>query len=117
MKTSLTRSFLALEIFIFYLAALFHFGVLTVGFEHQKAGIAETVIGSVLLLALILSWVKPERTYKLGMAAQAFALLGVFVGIVMITIGIGPRTVPDVLIHGIMVFILLLGLVTVRLGP
>ncbi|WP_374073946.1 hypothetical protein [Bdellovibrio bacteriovorus] len=112
MKSNLIRSFLTLETFIFYLAALFHFGILTSGYEHQKAGTAETVIGSVLLLGLILSFVKREWIYKTAMATQGFALLGVFVGIVMITIGIGPRTMPDVLIHMMMVIVLLLGLVT-----
>ncbi|WP_413942937.1 hypothetical protein [Bdellovibrio sp. HCB-162] len=112
MKINVIRSFLVLEAVVFFLAALFHFGILTTGYEHQKAGTAETVIGGVLTLGLILSFLAKEWTHRLAMTAQGFALLGVFVGIIMITIGVGPRTPPDVLIHMLMVILLLLGLMT-----
>jgi hypothetical protein len=40
-------------------AALIHFGVLMTGYEHRRAGTAETVIGVVLLGALTL-WRRPR---------------------------------------------------------
>lgn len=47
----------------------------------------------------------------LGIAAQSFALLGTLVGIFIIIIGIGPRTVPDVVYHVGIVIVLVCGLV------
>jgi hypothetical protein len=42
---------------------------------------------------------------------QAFALLGTCVGAVMIAFGVGPRTTPDVLFHGLLLVLLVGGLV------
>ena len=55
------RLFLLLEGASFALAGLVHFGVLARGYEHGAAGIAESVIGAVLLMALGLSWSCPHR--------------------------------------------------------
>jgi hypothetical protein len=74
-------------------AALIHFGVLMTGYEHRRAGTAETVIGVVLLGALISTWIRPQATRTIGLSAQGFALLGTLVGIFTIVIGVGPRTV------------------------
>src|SRR5207248_5342746 len=93
------RLFLLVEGASFVLAGLVHFGVLARGYEHGSAAIAESVIGAVLLIALTLTWVLPAWTRTLGIAAQAFALLGTLVGAFTIAIGVGPRTVPDVMYH------------------
>ncbi len=47
---------------------------------------------------------------EVGLAAQAFALLGTLVGIFTIAIGIGPRTVPDLVYHATIVGVLVWGL-------
>ena len=47
----------------------------------------------------------------IGLIAQGFALLGTLVGVFTIAIGVGPRTVPDVAYHAIIVLVLLPGLV------
>src|SRR6266480_546693 len=55
-----------------------------------------------------------------ALAVQGFALIGTFVGVFTIAIGIGPRTVPDLVIHAIMVLELVWGLVVAgraRAGP
>src|SRR5437879_4788361 len=57
----------------FAAAALTHFGVLTSGYEHDKAGTAESVIGIVLLAGLILTAIFPSSTRAIGIAAQGFA--------------------------------------------
>ena len=106
------RVFVLVECIAFFLAALTHFGVLMDGYQHRKAGTAESVIGIVLLAGLALSWIKPTSTRAAGLAVQAFALLGTLVGIFTIAIGIGPRTVPDIVFHCCIVIVLVSGLVT-----
>lgn len=103
--------FLLFEAAAFFGAALIHFGVLMDGYEHQKAGTAETVIGVVLLLGLVMTWIRPGSTRGAGLAAQGFALLGTLVGIFTIAIGVGPRTVPDIVYHIGIVVALVSGLV------
>ncbi len=112
------RRFILGEGTSFLVAALVHFGVLLRGYEHQAAGTAETVIGSVLLVGLASTWVFPRFTRGIGMGVQAFALLGTFVGIFTIIVGIGPRTVPDIAYHVLIVIALVAGLiVAVRTHP
>ena len=59
------------------------------------------MIAVVLLCGLALSWRWPTQAV---IASQAFATLGVLVGLMTIAIGVGPRTVPDIAYHvGILV--------------
>ena len=95
----------------FIAAALTHFGVLMHGYEHRAAGTAETVIGIVLLIGLALSSIFPRSIRGIGLAAQAFALFGTLVGIYTIIIGVGPRTIPDITYHGVIVIVLVCGLI------
>jgi hypothetical protein len=111
------RLFLLLEGASFALAGLVHFGVLARGYEHGAAGIAESVIGAVLLMALGLSWVLPASTRSVGIAAQGFGLLGTLVGAFTIAIGVGPRTVPDVVYHAAILLALACGLVVAARAP
>ena len=111
------RLFLALEAASFVLAALVHFGVLTRGYEHRSAATAESVIGTVLLVAFALTWALPARTRVIGIAGQAFALLGTLVGALTIAIGIGPRTVPDLVFHAAILLGLAWGLLVAARAP
>jgi hypothetical protein len=104
------RTFLLVQAVTFLLAATFHFGVLVQGHEDPRAGIPESVIASVLLAGLIATWFRPAAIRRFGLAAQGFALAGTFVGLFVIAIGVGPRTVPDIVIHAIMVAELVAGL-------
>ncbi len=106
------RLLLLLEAASFLTAALVHFGVLLDGYQHHEAGTAETVIGSVLLAGLALTALSPAWTRTVGLAAQAFALLGTFVGLFTILVGIGPRTAPDLTYHAAIVVVLIWGIVT-----
>jgi len=113
--TRAIRLFVLFEGAAFIAAALTHFGILMKGYEHQKAGTAESVIGIVLLLGLALTWIRPASTRGIGLAVQAFALFGTLVGIFTIVIGIGPRTAPDIAYHFVIAIVLISGLVaTVR---
>ncbi len=93
------RLFLLLEGLSFVLAGQVHYGTIVGGYEHPQAAIAESVIGSVLLAGLGLTWVWPERTREIGLATQGFALLGTLVGAFTIAVGVGPRTAPDIAYH------------------
>jgi len=109
------RWFLGAEAALFAVAALAHAGVLLSGYEHGKARTAETVIGTVLVLGLAGTLLAPGSSRGIGIGAQGFALLGVFVGLFTIAIGVGPRTGPDLVIHAAMVAVLVSGLMmTVR---
>lgn len=104
------RALLGVEGASFLLAAIIHAGMLIQGYEHQEAMIAEGVIGTVLLAGLAISLVRPRSMFSIAAVAQAFALLGTLVGVWTIVIGIGPRTVPDIVYHVVIVVILAVGL-------
>jgi hypothetical protein len=109
------RLFVFFEGLAFIMASLIHFGVLMHGYEHRWAGRAEGVIGIALLIGCVLTWILPGWTRAIGIAVQAFALLGTSVGIYTIAIGIGPRTIPDITFHIAIVIALISGLaVTAR---
>jgi hypothetical protein len=105
------RLFLLFEGASFVLAALVHFGVIRVGDAHRSAAIAESLIGAVLFVALALTFVLPDLTHGIGIVAQSFALLGTLVGVFTIAIGVGPRTVPDLVYHALILLVLAWGLV------
>jgi len=109
------RLFLLLEGLAFLTAALTHFGVLFPGYAHRQASIAESVIVCVLLIGAAISFARPSLTRRAGLLAQGFALFGTLVGILTIIVGIGPRTVPDIVYHIVIVIVLAIGIaVTVR---
>jgi hypothetical protein len=110
------RLFVLIEGLSFLTAALVHFGVLLRGYQHHPAGTAESVIGVVLLVGLVLSLLLPTATRAIGLAVQAFALLGTLVGIFTIVVGVGPRTLPDITYHAIIVIVLVAGLITAACG-
>lgn len=115
--TRRVRLFLGLETLVFAVAALIHFEVISSGYRDEGAGIAASVIGGVLLLGLIVSWLRPEWTRQSAIAVQGFALLGTFVGVALLFV-VGPRTARDIAIHLVMVLVLVVGLaVAIRAAP
>ena len=105
------RAFLSVEAAAFVGASLIHRGILVEGLRHQQAGTAEAVIAVALLLGLALTWAPPPWALRAAIAAQAFALLGVLVGLFTIAIGVGPRTAPDLAYHAGILVVLAVGLV------
>lgn len=101
---------LSVEAASFLLAATVHAGVLVRGYEHHEAMIAESAIGAVLLGGLVMTWVRPRSMFSVAAGVQAFALLGTFVGIWTIIVGIGPRTIPDIVYHVAIVLVLIVGI-------
>lgn len=110
------RTFMLVQAATFLLAATFHFGVLVQGYTAFQAAVPESIIASVLLMGLIATWIRPAAIRRIGLAAQGFALVGTFVGLFTIVIGIGPRTVPDIVIHAAMVAELVAGLTVAYRG-
>lgn len=103
------RIFLAVEALAFWMASAVHAGFLLQGHAHRQAMIAEGVIGVVLAMGLLVSLAFARATRGVGLAVQAFALVGTLVGIFTIVIGIGPRSRFDVALHTMFVTLLVLG--------
>ncbi len=114
--THRVRWILGLEAAAFASASLVHSGALVRGHEHWKAATAEGVIAAVLLAGWAASLVAPRSSRAAGLAAQGFALLGTFVGIFTIAIGVGPRTPFDYALHACFVAALVIGLALVARG-
>jgi hypothetical protein len=109
--TNVIRLFMLFEATTFVVAALFHSGILIPGYQHQEASTAESVIAIVLLVGAALTWIRPAWTRQVGLVAQSLALFGTLIGVFVIAIGVGPRTVPDVAYHIGIVIVLVLGLI------
>lgn len=105
------RALLGLEAASFFLAATIHAGILLSGFEHREAMIAETVIGSVLLIGLVITRIRPRLIFSVGALVQAFALFGTLIGLWTIFVGIGPQTLLDIVYHAVMVTVLTAGII------
>jgi hypothetical protein len=105
----LSLAILLFEVILFALASLMHGGRLISGYEHMRAAIAEAVIAAVLAIGLLVSLARPASARRTSMFVQAFALLGVCVGLVTMAIGVGPRTKPDLALHAVMLITLILG--------
>lgn len=108
------RLFLAAELALFALASFTHRGMLVDGYEHQKAAVAEAVIGAVLAAGLLLSLMRPWSIRMFAVLVQGFALLGTLLGVVTILVGVGPRTAPDLVLHALMLATLTFGLIAAR---
>jgi len=104
------RLLLLIDAVVFLLAASAHLGWSVTGYEHMRAATAESVIAAALLLGFILTIATPRRIWAIGMTAQIFALLGTFVGVVMVVIGVGPQTGPDMIYHALMLVLLCAGI-------
>ena len=111
------RVFLLVEAATFVLAAMIHFGALLEGYRHQQAGTAEAVIAVVLLAGLALTWSRSPWARRAAIGAQAFAILGVLVGLFTIAIGIGPRTALDIAYHVGILAVLIVGLAIAVRAP
>ncbi len=108
--------YLMVEVLLFAFAALAHGGVLMTGHEHARAATAETIIAIILGAGLIMSFVSPAQTRIVALVTQGLALLGVILGLIAIAMGFGPRTMPSLVVHAIMLITLVLGLLVAKRG-
>lgn len=105
------RLLLFSEAVVFLIAAFVHTGLWIDGYRHREARIAESVLAGALYVGLGLSWWRPLWTRNAGLLAQGFALAGTLIGLLMIVVGVGPQTIPDILYHFGMVGLLSWGLI------
>jgi len=118
MRPALARTVMLGEAFTLAAASAVHGGWLVAGHAHSQARTAEAVIATVLVFAALETWRRPAHARAAAIAGQGFALLGTLVGLGTIVAGIGPRTVPDVVYHVLLLAGLTAGLVwTVRCRP
>jgi hypothetical protein len=111
------RFFLLVEAATFIVAALIHMGFFITGYEHRQARVAESVIAGVLFGGLLLSLFMSAWTRNVGIVVQIVALLGTIIGIATIIVGVGPRTVPDVVYHIAIAVVLAVGIAVARSAP
>jgi hypothetical protein len=116
------RILLVLEAAIFLMAACLHTGTpIPLGFATVRepailpARIVETSCGVFLAFA---AWsIFTARTWAWGtaLASQIFAICGVVLGIVALSLGRGPRTLSNDIYHRIMSVMLVCGIVLLYL--
>ena len=102
--------FLICEVALFALASLAHGGRLLSGYEHVRAAIAEAVTAGVLAVGLVAFLALPRLARRIALGVQTFALVGVLAGLVAVALGMGSQSTPDLILHGAMILVLLMGL-------
>lgn len=118
LRPQTARAWMLVEAFALGVASTVHAGLLVPGYVHPQARIAEAVIATVLVLASVETWLRPAHARPAAIFGQGFALVGTLVGLFTIVLGIGPRTVPDVVYHALLLAVLVTGLaVAVRCRP
>jgi hypothetical protein len=110
MRPGAARAWLLSEALALGAASMVHAGFMVPGYAHAHARTAEAVIATVLVLASVETWLRPEDARRAAIFGQGFALLGVLVGLTAIVAGIGPHTVPDVVFHALLLSLLVMGL-------
>jgi hypothetical protein len=110
------RGFLLVQITMFLVLVMIHFGLLIGGYRHPAAGTTESVIAAVLVFGLLLTWTPPPWSRCAATAAQSFGTLGVVVGLFTIALGIGPRTILDLTLNVILLLTLIAGVASTKRG-
>ena len=104
------RKFIALEAAIFLMAAALHSGLFFKDYGHRQAMTAELVIAAVLIAGFVLVWIYRSRRRAIALGVQTFAMVGTLAGASLAFAGVGPQSVPDYALLGIMVIVLFAGL-------
>lgn len=111
------RPFLLVEAAMFAAAASVHFGLTLDGFQHQRAGTAESVIALVLLVGLGLTYAIPDRARTVALVVQGFALIGTLFGMYTVVAGFGPQSTLDLLFHVALLAVIVGGLIVAARAP
>ena len=110
-RVSLARTLAALAGVSLLVASAIHSGYLVEGYPHDGAALPEAVIGSVVLVGLALSWLRRPWGRRSLIGGLAFGLAGSTLGLVLVIIGVGPQSTPDVVYHIGLIVCLVAGLV------
>lgn len=113
-----------LEAATFCVAAVLHLdariplGFLTVRGERvEQAAIAELVIAGVLVFGAAVVLARPADARPLACVVTGFAIFGVIVGLATIALGVGPRTIPDLVYHVAIMVVLLISFAVLMNRP
>ncbi|MPZ53279.1 MAG: hypothetical protein GEU79_11200 [Acidimicrobiia bacterium] len=109
-RLEFARLFAAVAALSLFLASLIHFGYLVEGYDDRGAAVPEAVIGAVMVVGLALSWVSPPWGHRALIGGLVFGLAGSILGLVLVFIGVGPQTTPDIVYHVLLVTALVVGL-------
>lgn len=113
-KMQRIRLFLIFEGAVFFTAAIFHSGLLSSAYQNLPSAIVEVLLTAAMAGAFGISLTRPRQTRLASISVHVGALLLTLVGIIIIAMGIGPRTAPDVIYHMIMLLVLARGLALSR---
>ena len=103
------RIFIVIAAASLAVASLIHSGVLMSGYEDRSAAIAEGVIASVMVVGLFITWASDRWALVAGRGALLFGLAGTTLGLFLVLIGVGPRTVADLVYHIALFLFLVVG--------
>lgn len=106
-----------IQITLFVIAAIVHRGAISSSYIHPQAQVAETVIAAILALGLCLTFYFRKGNFSYARIAQGFALIGTIVAVIMMLIGVGPRSAFDYGLHIIMIISLVGGLLITPSQP
>ncbi len=104
------RLIMSFQILLFIMGALSHAGYLPFSYVHFQARLAESVIAVLLTIGLASTFTQKTWKYKLTTATQVLSLFATLVGVVMISIGVGPQTNFDYGLHAVMIILFLVAL-------
>ena len=113
MRVPLTSWMLG-EAISYALAALIHAGIVMDGYENTGARIAESLIALALAFGWLIARVRSQWLRPAALWAQGLALFWTMVGVLTIVLGVGPRTIPDIIYHAAIVAALIYGLTVAR---
>jgi hypothetical protein len=105
------RGLLLVQVAGFVVLASIHFGVLIGGYRHPPPGATELVIVAALVVAFVLTWGPPARGQRAATAAQLFAMLGVVVGLITVTLGVERGSTLEVALNVALLLTVTTGLV------
>jgi hypothetical protein len=104
------RKIIIVQLFLFILGALTHAGVMPFGYVHTQAMRAESIIFTILFIGFVSTFAQKPWSRKVVLGTQILAFLGTLVGLVMIIIGVGPRSIFDFALHAGMIISFLIGI-------
>jgi hypothetical protein len=105
------RGLLLVQVIGFVVLAWIHVGLLRAGYRRPPAGATELVIVGVVVVALVLTWGPLAQAQRAVTAAQFFAMLGVLVGLLTVTLGVERGTILEVALNVVLLLAVTSGLV------
>lgn len=104
------RVLIVLEAVVFLLAALLHLGIqFPLGFSEPRiipAAIVEGLCGIFLAVSAYAVFARKTWAWPVAIAAHAFAVAGVLLGITSLALGLGPSTEANTIYHRVILVVL-----------